>query len=106
MKTSQTKMQQISKFPSRERDYAFVCKREVLADEFIRAIKKESRGIISSVNIFDIYEGEFLPEGYKSIAVKITFSSLESTLSDEQINVVEQAVLSSLNRVFGAYLRS
>ena len=80
--------------------------KEVLADDFIKTIKKESRGLIEEVNIFDIYEGEFLPEGYKSIAVKIKYSSLEHTLKDEDINPIESNVLNSLNKNFGAYLRS
>lgn len=106
LKCSATKMQKISKFPSVERDYALVLSKEVLADDFIKTIKKESRGLIEEVNIFDIYEGEFLPEGYKSIAVKIKYSSLDHTLKDEDINPIESNVLNSLNKNFGAYLRS
>ena len=55
---------------------------------------------------FDVYEGEFLPENMKSIAIKIRYSSLEATLKDDQIKPVENAILSSLNKNFGAYLRS
>ena len=106
LKCSATKMQKISKFPSVERDYALVLRKEILADEFIKTIKKESRGLIEDVNIFDIYEGEFLPDGYKSIAVKIKYYSLDHTLKDEDINPIVSNVLNALNKNFGAYLRS
>lgn len=106
MKCSPTKMQAISKFPSVERDYAFVVKKETACEEFIRTIKKEARGIISSVEVFDIYEGEFLPAGFKSLAVKITYSSLEKTLKDSEINPVESALIAQVGKQFGAYLRA
>lgn len=106
LRTSQMKMQPISKFPSVERDYAFVMKKDILAQDVIKCVKKESRGLIQDVRIFDVYEGEFLDEGFKSIALTITYSSLEKTLNDSDINVIESNVLNALNRNFGAYLRS
>lgn len=106
MKCSPTKMQAIGKFPSVERDYAFVLKKETACEDFIRTIKKEARGMISSVEVFDIYEGEFLPVGFKSLAVTITYSSLEKTLKDSDINPVESALIAQVGKQFGAYLRS
>lgn len=106
LRSSNKKMQAISRFPSVERDYAFVVKKDVLADQIINAVKKEARGIISNISIFDVYEGEFLPSGYKSLALKITYTSLDSTLTDKEINPVEEKFISSLNKLFGAYLRS
>lgn len=101
-----TKMQQISRFPAVERDYAFIVKKEITAAELIRIVKKEAHGIVSDVSIFDVYQGEFLPDGMKSIAIKIRYSSLEKTLKDTDINPVESGILSALNRNLGAYLRS
>ena len=106
MKVSQTKMAQISRYPAVDRDYALIVNKNVLVGDIIRACKKESRGIVASVQVFDVYEGEFLPENMKSIAIKIRYSSLEATLKDDQIKPVENAILSSLNKNFGAYLRS
>lgn len=106
LRVSSKKMQQISKFPSVERDYAFVVKKEILVDQIINIVKKESHGLISKVATFDVYEGEFLPEGFKSIALKVTYSSLTSTLNDKEINPVEEKFIASLNKQFGAYLRS
>lgn len=106
LKTSQKKMQVISKFPSVERDYALVVKKDVTAEEMISSIKKQGSSMISSVEIFDVYEGEFLPIGFKSIAFKVKYSSLEKTLTDNDINPVEEKIISALNSSFGAYLRS
>ena len=106
LRVSSKKMQPISKFPSVERDYAFVVKKDVLVDQIINLVKKESHGLISNVSIFDVYEGEFLPEGFKSVALKVTYSSLNSTLNDKEINPVEEKFIASLNKQLGAYLRS
>lgn len=106
LRTSNKKMQQISKFPSVERDYAFVIKNDILVDQVINVVRKESHGIISSINVFDIYEGDALPSGYKSVALKVTFTSLSATLTDKEINPVEEKFIASLNKSFGAYLRN
>lgn len=106
LRVSQKKMQQISRFPSIERDYAFVVNKNVSSEQIINVIKKESRGIIEDINIFDVYEGEFLPVGFKSLAVAIKYSSLDRTLKDEDINPVEEKFISSLNNQYKVYLRS
>ena len=106
LRVSQKKMQQISRFPSIERDYAFVVNKNVTSEQIINVIKKESRGIIEDINIFDVYEGEFLPVGFKSLAVAIKYSSLDRTLKDEDINPVEEKFISSLNNQYKVYLRS
>ena len=106
LRTSNKKMQQISKFPTVERDYAFVIKNDILVDQVINVVRKESHGIISSINVFDIYEGDALPSGYKSVALKVTFTSLSATLTDKEINPVEEKFIASLNKSFGAYLRN
>lgn len=67
--------------------------------------QKESHGIVIDVKVFDVYEGESLPDGFKSIAIKIVYSSLEKTLKDEEINQVEKCILNSLNKQFNAVLR-
>ena len=106
MRVSQQTMQQIFRFPSIERDYAFVFNKNVSSEQIINVIKKESRGIIEDINIFDVYEGEFLPVGFKSLAVAIKYSSLDRTLKDEDINPVEEKFISSLNNQYKVYLRS
>ena len=105
LRCSTIKMNDISRFPSVSRDYAFVLKKEILSDDIIKLVKKESHGIVIDVKVFDVYEGESLPDGFKSIAIKIVYSSLEKTLKDEEINQVEKCILNSLNKQFNAVLR-
>lgn len=106
LRTGNKKMHQFSKFPSVERDYALVVKKDISAENVINVVKKESHGIIEDVKIFDVYEGEFLTEGYKSIAIKVKYSSLEKTLKDQDINPIEEKFLNALSNQLGAYLRS
>lgn len=105
VKSPKSKMVAISRYPSVERDYALVVENSILAMDLIKIIRKEAHGIISDVNIFDVYEGEFLQKNYKSIAIKVTFSSIEKTLRDEEINEVESKFLNALNKQFKAVLR-
>lgn len=105
LKISNKKMTQFSKYPFVERDYAFVSKKDISCEQIISLIKKESHGLIEDVKIFDVYEGEFLPNGYKSLAFKIKYSSLDHTLKEQEINEIEEKFLSSLNKQLGIYLR-
>lgn len=105
LRCSSKKMNQISRYPSMERDYAFVLKNDISCEKVLKAIKKEAHGIISDVRVFDVYQGEFLPSGFKSLAIKIIYTSMDKTLTDDEVNSVEKIVLETMNKLFGAVLR-
>ena len=58
------------------------------------------------VTLFDVYAGEQIPPGKKSLAYRITFQSPAHTLTDEEVNQVQQQILSKLSHELGATLRS
>lgn len=105
LKTAKSKMELFSKYPSIKRDYAFVVSKEILAEEVIRSIKKSGKGIINAIDIFDCYEGEHIQEGFKSIALSVTYSDLNKTLTDQEINAVEQNFLDELKKAYNVELR-
>lgn len=105
LRCSNKKMNQISRYPSMERDYAFVLKNDISCEKVLKAIKKEAHGIISDVRVFDVYQGEFLPNGFKSLAIKIIYTSMDRTLTEDDVNSVEKIVLETMNKLFGAVLR-
>lgn len=100
----------ISKFPSVARDLAFVVQSDVPVEDIIRSIKKCGKlgkeNIIRQVEVFDVYAGEHVESGKKSIALSITFQSNEKTLNDQDINQIHEKVLAALKQELHAELRS
>jgi phenylalanyl-tRNA synthetase beta chain len=61
--------------------------------------------LVAEANIFDVYVGEQVPRGKKSLAFRITYRSLERTLTDDEVNKVQQQILDRLAKELGATLR-
>ncbi len=104
LKTSPLKMEQISKYPFVTRDYAFVIKKEVSFKEIEMTIKKRSSSLIKEIDVFDVYEGEHVASGYKSIALRLTYVSMDHTLKENEINEAENKALEAMASL-GAELR-
>ncbi|MBQ9941571.1 MAG: phenylalanine--tRNA ligase subunit beta, partial [Christensenellaceae bacterium] len=96
----------LPKYPAIERDIALVVDRAAQAGEIQRAIVANGGKYLEDAQLFDVYEGERLGEGKKSLAYALTFRSLTSTLSDENIAKDMKKILSALEEQFGAVLRS
>ena len=62
--------------------------------------------VIQSVEVFDVYEGEHVEAGKKSVALTISFQSAEKTLTDQDINQIHEKVLEALQKDVNAQLRS
>ena len=105
LKTSPLKMQQISKFPAVTRDLALVVKKEVLAQDLIRTIKKFGKSIVKDVQVFDVYEGEHMSIGLKSVAVSIVFQDDNKTLVEKDITDALTSIVNELFKEFKAELR-
>jgi phenylalanyl-tRNA synthetase beta chain len=60
---------------------------------------------VESVTVFDLYQGKGLPEGRKSLAFSLEFSSAEKTLTDEETNEVIKNIINNLEKNLGATLR-
>lgn len=105
LRVPQTKITQISKYPSVKRDLALVVKKDVLVDDIIRCVKKAGRSIVKNVEIFDVYQGEHMTEGYKSVAIKITFQDDSKTLVEKDITESLDSIMNELYKVTKAELR-
>jgi phenylalanyl-tRNA synthetase beta chain len=62
--------------------------------------------LVGQVNLFDVYSGEQVPAGKKSLAYRITYQSPTHTLTDDEVNKVQHEILDRLSQEFGATLRS
>jgi len=96
--------QPISRFPAVVRDIALV----VDAGVTHRQVQDIITGfpLVTQVSLFDLYTGGQLPPGKKSLAYRITFQSSSHTLTDEEVNEVQQQILDKLSTELGATLRS
>lgn len=104
-KTSQIKMQQISKYQTVKRDFAFVLENKVTSKEVVNEIYKVNREVIRNVEVFDVYHGEHVKEGFYSLAVSVSLNDANKTLGEADIVALEQAIIKALETKFGAELR-
>lgn len=96
-----------SKFPPNQRDMALVLDSSIPASEVLAAIKAEAASMpLTGVLIFDLYQGDQLPEGRKSLAFRLTFQSPDQTLGDEKVAEYFEAIYGQLSQRFKAELRS
>jgi len=96
--------QPISRFPTIVRDIALIVDAGVTHQTVKDIIK--SFPLVERVTIFDVYSGEQVPPGKKSLAYSITFQSPAHTLTDEEVNKVQQQILDKLSSELGATLRT
>ena len=94
-----------SAFQASQRDIAIVVSKEVSADQLINSIKSLKQDDLVDINLFDVYEGEHIDEGSKSIALNLTYQSIEITLTDEQLAKKVSKIVSHLESKFSAKLR-
>ena len=87
------------------RDFAFLLDAGVAADAVLRAARGAERTLIAGVSLFDVYEGEKLPEGKKSLAIEVVFQPRERTLTDAEIEAAGQKVIAAVVKATGAMLR-
>lgn len=96
---------ELSAFQSVERDFAFVVDSDVPAAKIIQSAKTADKKLISDVAVFDVYEGENVEAGKKSVAISITLQPTTDTLTDEQIQTVSDNVVASVAKNTGGELR-
>ncbi len=96
--------QPIPRFPAIIRDMALVIDAGVTNQRIQDIIKRFP--LVNQVTIFDVYSGEQVPSGKKSFAYRVTFQSPTHTLTDEEVDKVQQQILDKLSSEFGATLRS
>lgn len=93
-----------SKFPSVERDIALSCPLTLTNGEIMDAINSAKIKTLVDCKLFDVYTGERIMKGTKSMAYRLTFSSMEKTLDDEEIERYMRKILARLNEI-GAQIR-
>jgi phenylalanyl-tRNA synthetase beta chain len=96
---------QLSVFQPIERDFAFVVPRDLPAETLLRAARGVDRGLVSEIRLFDVYEGQGLPEGTKSLAITVVLQPHERTLTDAEIEAFSQRLIAAVEKATGGKLR-
>jgi len=94
-----------SSFQASQRDIALVIGKEIQAADLIVAIKHLKQEFLTDVHLFDVYVGEHIDEGKKSIALNLSYQSNDATLTDEQLNHSVDEIINHLQTEFSAHLR-
>ena len=99
------KYKEAPKYPSMEKDMAFILDKSIEAGEVIDVIKKAGGRILSDVAVFDVYEGENIDNSKKSIAFKLNFMDINRTLNEEEVMQSFKKIIEKVESEFQAKLR-
>jgi len=95
----------LPKFPSSERDVALLMDRNISYSDVIAAIKEINTKLIEKVDLFDVYYGEKIPAGSKSLAFRIRYRSPLKTLTHPEVDKAHEGLVNELTRRFNATIR-
>ena len=96
----------VSDYQKSERDFAFIINKDVNAQDLINAIASVDKNLISNIKVFDVYEGDNIPENQKSIAISVTIQSIEKTLNDNDLESINKLIIETVENKTGAKIRS
>lgn len=99
------RIQSVSKFPVVERDFAFQMDKSLKVGDVLKDIRKAAAGLLVNVEVFDLYEGDKMEAGKKSVAIRLWLQDKNATLQENQINEVATKVLESLKKNFDLSVR-
>ena len=99
------KYKALPKFPAMTRDIAVIVKDEVIVKDIEDIIKEKGGKLLETIQLFDVFKGKQIPEGYKSVAYNISFRASDRTLTDEEVNAPMKKILKELEEKLEAKLR-
>ena len=103
--STKTKFQDIPKFPEVRRDFSMLIDEAVSFDAIYQLAKQTEKILLKNIQLFDVYQGDNLPEGKKSYAVSFILQDSSKTLTDEQIDAVMSNLQEKLTTELGVSLR-
>jgi phenylalanyl-tRNA synthetase beta chain len=97
---------ELSAFQPVTRDFAFVVDRAVRAADIVRAAQNVDRKLISGVSVFDVYEGQGIEAGKKSVAIAVTIQPRDKTMTDQEIDALGAKIVAEVSKLTGGVLRA
>ena len=96
----------VSDFQKSERDFAFIIDKKINVQDLVSVISNINKNLISNIRVFDVYEGDNIPKNQKSIAISVTIQSLEKTLTDNDLEKINNLIIETVENKTGAKIRS
>jgi len=96
----------VSQYQAVERDFAFIVDQKVDSAELVRAITGADKALVQDVTVFDVFVGDSVGEGKKSVALSMTLQAMDRTLKDEEIEAVAAKAVAAVEKNTGGVLRS
>ncbi|NLW55371.1 MAG: phenylalanine--tRNA ligase subunit beta [Firmicutes bacterium] len=96
----------LPKFPPILRDLALVLPEKVKVEEVMAVFHENGQEKLEAVQLFDVYQGDKIPAGYRSIAFSLTFRLEERTLKDDEVNAIMERIIEAATSKFGAQVRT
>ena len=78
----------------------------IIAQDLVSVISTIDKNLISNIKVFDVYEGDNIPENKKSVAISVTIQSLEKTLTDNDLEKINNLIIETVENKTGAKIRS
>ncbi len=97
---------ELSKYPETRRDLAVLIDQSVAVADVIEAVQKVAGEFQKGTTLFDVYQGEGIENGKKSLALGLTWQHPSRTLNDDEVNEAFEKVVTELQQTFSATLRS
>jgi phenylalanyl-tRNA synthetase beta chain len=105
IKNNKISYQEVSKFPAVRRDLSMLLDNNVRFEDLKRIALKTEKNLLKEVNVFDVYQGDKLPEGKKSYALSFILQDEEKTLTDSQIDGIMKKLIANFGKEVGAEIR-
>ena len=99
------KFEALSRYPAVRRDIAVVLDEDVTAKALRNCVGQAGVDVLKNLELFDVYRGEGIDSGKKSLAIRLTFQASTRTLNDAEIEAAEAAIIDTLAQKLGAVLR-
>ena len=87
------------------RDFAFLVPFDLPADQLVRAVRRADRAAIAGARLFDVFSGQGVPEGQKSLAVEVSLQPAERSFTEEELQAIAGRIVAAAAK-FGATLRT
>lgn len=100
------KYKEVSKYPSINKDLAFIVKKDVSSNEISEVIKKSGGRLLTNIEVFDVYTGEKVENDEKSVAYALTFNDPAKTLTEEEVNTLFEKIIKDVESKLNAKLRN
>ena len=104
-KSKKIKYPEISKYPEITKDVAFILDKDILSSDVLKEIRKNGNKILSSIKVFDLYEGDKIDNNKKSVGYSLTFQDIDRTLTDEEVDNVFKTIIDKVSSKFKCQIR-